>query len=135
MKPNYHRIDPDAPHLAVVAAVWPERFREWVAEDSPRFERLWRDDGWTSARPFSTELKAELENEMNAHLEAAGLPPRQAGGVWRVQLPPPWTSLNKYLASVFRRAARAGLSGRSNEPEWASFVRETIAADFEKGRG
>ena len=128
-----YRLDPDVPRLVVVGEVWPEQYRKWVAEDRQRSEKLWRDDGWTAERPFSADLSAELENEMNAHLRSAGLPPRRAGGAWHVRLPGSWTSLNKYLASVFRRAERAGLSGHSEEPEWADFVRKTIAADFSTG--
>lgn len=129
-----YRLDPDVPRLVVVGEVWPEQHRTWVPEVRQRQELLWREDGWTSKRPFSPELSAELENEMNVHLQAAGLSPRRAGGAWHVALPGRWTTLQKYLATVFRRAERAGLPGHSDDSQWATFVRETIAADFAAGQ-
>jgi len=127
---GWHLLDPDVVADAIVAAVWPTGRRTWVPDRAVPTETLWREDGSELQRPWNDRLRDDIESDVNGTLEAAGLPPRPRGRLWFVTLPKGQRDLNRYLAGIRRRGQRAGLSGRSNDPQWADFLKRTVEADF-----
>lgn len=127
---GFDLVDPDSSALTLLAAVWPAGHRAWLPDRSIRVQRLWSDTGWSDEREWTPALSDEVEAEINADLAAGGIPPRPLRRLWFVRLPDGYRRLASYSDSLVRRGTKAGLSVRSTDPQWVSFVRRTVAEDF-----
>jgi hypothetical protein len=110
-------LAPEAPLWCFLPAVWPRDDRAWVRDRRAR-HLLEQCEGQPTRRlPWSAADHADLELDTNALLSELGLPPRPAGRIWLLRLPPTASlTVDQLLARTWSAWVDAGEPAMATAP-------------------
>jgi hypothetical protein len=99
---------PEAPLWCFLPAIWRNDARAWVRDTRIRHQTVSCGGKPASRVPWSTADYAEVEADTNDLLGECGLPPRPAGRVWLLRLPPGYFTLDDVMTRLMVAAEAAG---------------------------